>query len=115
MDYETARQFLINQGKPTATDPNALLIRLKQGQPPVPGQVTSILLALKIVFEALRETDRLERELVSSLYQLAIEGRQQFERGQVNGIHWPPLLDDDLRRIAIAVKSIFTGTWEKDF
>lgn len=114
MDYEIARKFLIQQGRPLEDDADAFLVRLRQGKPPVPGQVTSILLALKIVFEAVRTADRLERELVSSLYLLAVEGRQQFEQGQRNGIRWPPLLNEDLSRIAIAVKSIFTGAWEKE-
>ena len=56
MDYKTARSFLIDQGTALETkkNPDAFLMRLKQGQPPVPGQVTSILLALKILFEAAR-------------------------------------------------------------
>jgi hypothetical protein len=114
MDYATARQFLITQGTPDGTDQTAFLVRLRQGQPPIPGQVTSILLALKIVFEAVRTTDRLEKDLVCSLYLLAIQGRHHFEQGQRSGVGWPPLLHEDLTRIAIAVKSIFTGVWEKE-
>jgi len=112
VDYETARSLLVNQGLATEQNPDALLIRLRQGQPPIPGQVTSILLALKVVFEALRDRREFERELASSLYLLASESRQQFENGRQAGIAWPPLLDEDLSRIAAAVKSIFVGTWQ---
>ncbi|XHX78056.1 MAG: Dethiobiotin synthetase [Stenomitos frigidus ULC029] len=112
MDYQTARSLLVNQGMATEQHPDTLLMRLKQGQPPIPGQITSLLLALKVVFEALREADTFERELAGSLYCLASESRQQFERGLRSGIAWPPLLDEDLTRIAAAVKSIFVGTWQ---
>ena len=103
---------MVNQGLTAEQNPDALLMRLKHGQPPIPGQVTSILLALKIVFEALREADRFERELACSLYLLASDSRQQFVSGQQAGVDWPPLLDEDLTRITIAVRSIFTGTWQ---
>jgi hypothetical protein len=112
MDYETARSFLVDQGLAAQRSPDAFLMRLKQGEPPVPGQVTSILLALKVVFEALRDVSSLERELVYSLYLLSNESRQQFEAGRRAGVVWPPLLDEDLTRIAIAVKSIFSGVWQ---
>lgn len=112
MDYETARYFLISQGNPDASDTEAFLVRLKQGIPPVPGQVTSLLLSLKVVFEALRETDILERDLVFALYCLANDSRYFFSTGQQTGVDWPPLLNEDLRRIASAVKSIFAGTWD---
>lgn len=112
MDYETAWHLLISQGIPTESDTEALLVRLRQGQPPIPGQVTSLLLALKVVFEALRDTDILERELVHALYSLARESREQFEAGRRAGANWPPLLDEDLARIEIAVRSIFSGSWE---
>jgi hypothetical protein len=112
VDYETARRFLVNQGLASDQNPDALLTRMKQGKPPVPGQVTSILLALKVVFEGLKGMPNLDRELACSLYLLAIEGRQQFQQGLRAGVSWPPLLDEDLGRIAIAVKSIFLGTWQ---
>jgi hypothetical protein len=112
VDYQTARSLLVNQGMATEQNPDALIMRLKQGQPPIPGQVTSLLLALKVVFEALREADAFERELVSSLYLLASESRQEFERGLRSGVAWPPLLDEDLNRITAAVRSIFVGTWQ---
>ncbi len=107
MDYQTARQFLINQAVATEQNSDALLMRLKQGKPPVPGQVTSILLALKITFEALRSSSTLDRELVYALHLLATDSPQMFDAGRRAGVDWPPLLGQDIQRIAIAVKSIF--------
>ncbi|MGG6293419.1 Dethiobiotin synthetase [Leptolyngbya sp. AN02str] len=111
MDYSTARDLLQSQGSPTE-DPNAFLMRLKQGKPPVPGQVTTLLLALKVLYERLGGAEFLDRELVHALYVLAIESRYYYDSGRQQGVNWPPLLDEDLMRIAIAVKSIFSGTWE---
>lgn len=111
MDYQTARTLLIQQVA-LEQQPDALLSRLSQGKPPIPGQITSLLLALKVVFEALREAPLLERELVCALHLLSIETRQQFEQGQQAGVAWPPLLDEDLTRITAAVKSIFLGSWQ---
>ena len=112
MDYKTARSFLISQA--TASDQNidAFLVRLKLGKAPVPGQVTNILLALKMVFEGLQSSPTIDRELIYSLYLLSFESRQRFEAGRQAGIDWPPLLDEDLKRIARAVKSIYAGTWQ---
>lgn len=112
MDYETAHHLLVTQGMAIGNNADALLPRLKLGHPPIPGQVTSILLALKVVFEALRDVSELDRELAAALYLLSSESRQQFELGRINGVAWPPLLDEDLDRIAAAVKSIFIGTWQ---
>jgi hypothetical protein len=109
VDYQTAHSLLISQGIAADKNPDALLTRLKQGQPPIPGQVTSILLVLKVVFDALRDASDLERRLAGSLYLLATESRQQFDLGRKSGVAWPPLLDEDLSRIAAAVKSIFLG------
>lgn len=91
---------------------DALLARLRQGQPPIPGQVTSILLALKVVFEATKEVPAIERELAAALHLLSTDSRRQFDRGQRSGVEWPPLLDEDLQRIANAVNSIFIGRWQ---
>lgn len=112
MDYQTARSLLVKQGMATEQDPDALLTRLKQGQPPIPGQVTSILLALKVVFEALRDAIEVERELLCALYLLSTESRHWFDNGRKAGVAWPPLLDEDVARIAAAVKSIFVGVWQ---
>lgn len=111
MDYETAYRFLINQGTTSTPAVETFLLRLKQGKPPIPGQVTSILLALKVVFEALRDSPTLDRELADALFLLSWEGRQQFEAKRKAGVSWPPLLDEDLVRIALATKSIFSGVW----
>ncbi|MBD2384636.1 Dethiobiotin synthetase [Cylindrospermum sp. FACHB-282] len=111
MNYETARKLLIDQTK-TEENPDALLNRLKQGRSPVPGQITSILLALKVVFEALKETPSLDRELAFALYQLGVKAQQLFVAGHKIGIDWPPLLKEDLQRISLASESIFSGTWQ---
>lgn len=113
MDYKTARNFLIDQGTvlETQRNPDAFLLRLKQGQPPIPGQVTSILLALKIVFDALQEAPMIDRQLILALHSLAIDSLRQFEEGHRTGVAWPPLLKEDINRIATAVKNIFADTW----
>lgn len=112
MDYKTAHSFLINQGTISEENNDTFLMRLKQGNAPIPGQVTSILLALKVVFEGLRTATTLERELVYSLYLLSFGSRQYFEAGLKAGIDWPPLLNEDLKRISRAVKSIYAGVWQ---
>ncbi len=111
MDYETARQFLIDQGTALETqiNPDAFLMRLDQGKPPIPGQVTNILLALKISFETLQGDPLLDRELVAGLYLLAMESLKLFEAGRRKRVMWPPLLKEDIERITIAVKNIFSG------
>ncbi|HEY9637918.1 MAG TPA: Dethiobiotin synthetase [Coleofasciculaceae cyanobacterium] len=111
MDYKTARSFLISQGSVSDENTDAFLVRLRQGKPPIPGQVTNILLALKILFEALRTASTLDRELVYSLYLLSYESQQHYEAGLQAGVTWPPLLNEDLKRITRAVKSIFAGVW----
>ncbi|HEY9849085.1 MAG TPA: Dethiobiotin synthetase [Leptolyngbyaceae cyanobacterium] len=114
MDYKTARNFLMDQGTALITqrNPDDLLMRLKQGKAPVPGQLTSILLALKIAFDILQGEENLDRQLVYALHLLCFESRQQYEAGVRAGVEWPPLLNEDLGRIAIAVRSIFCGTWQ---
>ncbi len=113
MDYPTARQLLITQGTPPTSNanPDQFLLRLAQGQSPIPGQVTSLLLALKVVFDALQSADSFDRPLVNALYCLAFDSRQYYEAAQRQGVEWPPLLDEDITRIQRAVKSIFAGTW----
>ena len=112
MDYKTACDFLITQGMATESQADALLSRLSQGMPPVPGQVTAILLGLKVVFDALKTRTELDRPLAGALHQLAFESRRHFEAGVQAGTLWPPLLDEDLDRIAKAVHSIFTDVWQ---
>lgn len=114
MDYTTARNFLIDQGTALLTqrNPDALLVLLAQGKPPIPGQMTSILLALKVAFDALKEVPSLDRPLVSALHLLTTESLRLFQAGQRTGVDWPPLLKEDLQRIALAVRSIFSGVWQ---
>ncbi len=112
MNYETARKILIDQTTTTEENPEALLARMQQGKSPVPGQITSILLALKVVFEALKEAPTLDRELAFSLYQLGIKAQQLFAVGYKAGIEWPPLLKEDLFRISLATESIFSNKWQ---
>jgi hypothetical protein len=109
MDFKTACAFIIKQTITDGSEPDASLARLQQFQPPIPGQVTSLLLALKVVNEGLKPATTLDRPLASALHQLAYESRRQFERGRHAGIDWPPLLDEDLDRIAQAVTQIFNG------
>ncbi|WP_017652455.1 hypothetical protein [Fortiea contorta] len=111
MNYETARKILIDQTT-TENNSDALLVRMQQGKPPVPGQITSILLALKVVFEALKEAPNIDRELAFALYQLGIKAQQLFVIGRKAGVEWPPLLKEDLLRISLASESIFAGKWQ---
>ncbi|HEY9909584.1 MAG TPA: Dethiobiotin synthetase [Thermosynechococcaceae cyanobacterium] len=112
MDYSTAKSLILIQGGPIDRPHDALLSRLSQGKPPVPGQVTTILLALKVTFQALREAPEIDRPLASALHLLSTESRYLFDAGVQVGVDWPPLLNEDLNRIAAAVRSIFGDSWE---
>lgn len=113
MDFDTAYQFLLQQTiTPKEDREDTFSSRLAQGQLPVPGQVTSLLLALKVVYEGLRGEPTLKRELAQALFILAYESRQWFEQGKRQGVQWPPLLDDDLKRIAAAAKAITMDAWQ---
>lgn len=114
MNYETAYHFLLAQGTALLEPENQddFLQRLQQGKPPIPGQATSILLALRIVFEGLHGDANLDRKLVSALHLLAVDSQRLFESGRQRGVDWPPLLKEDLQRIAIAVQSVFAGAWQ---
>jgi hypothetical protein len=107
MDFETARQVLANQTLPARETDDTFLGRLRQGQPPVPGQVTSLLLALTVVHHSLHSAPSIDRELAHALFLVAYESRNLFESGYAAGVQWPPLLDEDLERIAIAAYKIF--------
>ncbi|MBE9066279.1 Dethiobiotin synthetase [Leptolyngbya cf. ectocarpi LEGE 11479] len=107
MDTKTARYVLMTQADVTVTD--SFLGRLKQHQPPVPGQVTSLLLALNTLRQDLKTAQTLDRTLVYALHQLAYESRQCYEQGKQARVEWPPILDADIERIAIATAQIFKG------
>ncbi|MGD1854218.1 MAG: Dethiobiotin synthetase [Leptolyngbyaceae cyanobacterium] len=107
MDAKTAQHVVTTQADMTASD--SFLVRLQQQSPPVPGQVTSLLLALKVISENLKTAEQIERSLAYSLHQLAYESRQAYEQGRQARVEWPPLLDADIERIAIAVAQIFKG------
>ena len=109
MDYETARRLLIDQSDETNLASDTFLARLRQSKPPIPGQVTSILLALKAVSEALRGQTSIDRSLANALFLISSEGRRFFDSGLRRSIDCPPLLNEDLERIAQAVKIIFAG------
>lgn len=107
MDAKTARYVLMTQADITVN--NSFLGRLQQHQPPVPGQVTSLLLALTSIKEDLKAATQLDRTLVYALHQLAYESRQCYEQGKQAKVEWPPVLDADIERIAIATAQIFKG------
>ncbi len=107
MDIKTARQVVVTQADLTVSD--SFLGRLQQHQPPVPGQVTSLLLALKTIATDLQAAEQLDRTMVSALHQLAYDSRQFYEQGKQARVEWPPLLNADIERIAIAVAQIFKG------
>ncbi len=111
MDYETARRLLIDQSSETLGS-DGFLVRLQHGQPPIPGQVTSILLALKVIFESLKAEKTLDRALSYALYLIASEGRRAFAAGLKQQSDCPPLLNEDLDRVSAAVKSIFSDLWQ---
>lgn len=109
MDYATARQLIACQQIVDRTE--TLLGHLRQGKPPIPGQVTSLLLALKVIYERHANQPTLDRELVTLLHQLAWESRIYLDNGTRAGVAWPPLLADDLGRVAAGVQGIFAGVW----
>lgn len=114
MDPKTAAKFLIDQGTALIAQRNkdAFLCLLSRGETPYPGQMTSILLALKTVYEAHRQLSQIDRPLAHALHLLAIESHQLYEAGRRNGVQWSPLLADDLQRLERAVQSIFSGEWQ---
>ena len=109
MNFKTACQVLAHQTLLEHETNDTFLGRLRSGQPPVPGQVTSLLLALKVIYEGLKEASALDRELALSLFLIAYESRNLFESGRAAGADWPPLLDEDLERIAITAYQIFAN------
>ncbi|NEP18886.1 MAG: Dethiobiotin synthetase [Leptolyngbya sp. SIO4C1] len=109
MDFETACELVMKQALIGDPPTDAFLARLQQLQPPVPGQVTSLLLALKVIADRLKAETRLDRQLAYALHQLAYRSRWCYEKGRRRQVDWPPLLDEDVERIAIAIERIFAG------
>lgn len=109
MDFDTARQFVLAQTLMPPPGQTSFIDCLRQGQAPVPGQVTSLLLALKTLSQALQDEPTIERSLGHALFILTYESRQLFWQGQQKQVEWPPLLDEDLTRIAEAVRQIWAA------
>ncbi|MEB3290673.1 MAG: Dethiobiotin synthetase [Leptolyngbya sp.] len=110
MDFDTAYQFVLQQTLAPSDDPRETFITcLRQGRPPVPGQVTSLLLALKVLGEALRDEPALDRPLLRALLVLIDDSGSLYRQGITTGVLWPPLLADDLNRLRQAARSILTG------
>lgn len=107
MDFQSACREVVIQTLPKHETNTTFLGCLRQGKPPVPGQVTTLLLALKVIHSHLRQASQIERELAHGLFLAAYESRNLFESGCAAQVVWPPLLDEDLARIAIAVNDIF--------
>lgn len=108
MNYATACKLLIKQTIKTEDNSEAILRRMHQGQPPVPGQITSILLALKVVEENLKDAKSIDKDLASALFLITVKTQQLFTAGLKSGVDWPPLLKEDLLRIGQACESIFS-------
>ncbi|MEM8503471.1 MAG: Dethiobiotin synthetase [Cyanobacteria bacterium P01_D01_bin.1] len=109
MDFQTACQALMQQTLPQYETQDTFLGRLRRGYPPVPGQVTMLLIALKVIRSQLSAASQLDRPLAQSLFLVAYEGRNLFESARAAGAELPPLLDEDLERIAIAAYKIFAN------
>ena len=105
MDYKTACDLVLKQT--SSTEQDTFLIRLQQAQPPIPGQVTALLLALKVLADQLKDQQTLDRPLVNALHRLAYESRQSYDQGRRQGTEWPPMLNEDLDRIGMAINQIF--------
>lgn len=111
MDFETARRVILRQAIAAEYDGEDVFIhRLRQGKPPIPGQVTSLLLALKVLREGLQQEPALDREIIHALFNLSYESQQYFDTKQRSGVTWPPMLADDLKRIAAGVRAIVTSS-----
>jgi hypothetical protein len=111
MDFKTAREFVISQVDTSDQATNSFLSHLSQGKSPIPGQVTNLLLSLKVIFDGLRGTTHLDRELVYALHLLSSDSRASYLHWKQNKVDWPPLLQEDLERIANNVKSIMADRW----
>ncbi|MEM6518834.1 MAG: Dethiobiotin synthetase [Cyanobacteria bacterium P01_D01_bin.71] len=109
MDFDTARKFVLSQTLAPAPGQISFIDCLRQGQAPIPGQVTSLLLALKTLSQSLQNEPAIERSLGHALFLLTYESRQLYRQGQLKQVEWPPLLDEDLTRIADAVRLIWAS------
>jgi len=113
MDYAEAYKLILQQiHTAEGVGQNNLVDRLRHQKPPIPGQITTLLLALKVLYEGLRGVTTLERSLVSALYTLVQDSQYWYDQGQKAGVDWPPLLEVDLRRIAKSVQNILSDRWE---
>ncbi len=110
MDLKTACDLIARQTLPELETQDTFLGRLRQGFPPVPGQATALLLALKVIHSSLQRASALDRRLAQSLFLVAYESRNLYEVGRANRADWPPMLDEDLTRIAIAAYAIFADS-----
>ena len=63
MDFDTARRFVLAQTLSPVPGQTSFITCLRQGEAPVPGQVTSLLLALKTLSQALKNEPMIERSL----------------------------------------------------
>ena len=110
MDFDTAHQFLLQQTLAPSEDQRETFIAcLRQGRPPVPGQVTSLLLALHVLYDALKDQPALDRTLLRALLVLIDDSNHLYRQGSAEGVLWPPLLADDLIRLRQAARAIITG------
>lgn len=109
MDFDTARRFLLAQTVNPVPGQTPFIECLQQGMAPVPGQVTSILLALNILAKSLKDEPTIEKALGHALFVLSYESRRLYRQGQLKNVDWPPLLDEDLTRIAEAVREIWSS------
>ena len=107
MYFDTARRFVLAQTLSPVPGQTAFIDCLRQGIAPVPGQVTSLLLALKTLSQGLNNEPMIERSLGHALFILTYESRLLYLHGKAQRVDWPPLLDDDLNRIAAAVQQIW--------
>lgn len=114
MDFQTACQELMQQTLPQYETRDTFLGRLRRGYSPEPGQVTTLLVALKIIQSQLysssqADASQIDRLLAQSLFLVAYEGRNLFESARAAGANLSPLLDEDLARIAIAAYKILAN------
>lgn len=114
MNFKAACELIADQTLPERETPDTFLGRLRQGRPPIPGQVTSLILALKVVRDSLKGADALDRTLAQSLFLIAYESRSLYGVGRANRVDWPPMLDEDLGRIAIAAYQVFATDLNDD-